>query len=323
MPAEINSIAYWGEKPWHGLGTELQNPATAAEAIAAAKLDWEVDTVPIYAAVGMNDMRAIPHYRATVRRDTQVSLGVVGRTYTPLQNRDAFAFFDNVVGGKQAMYHVVGALGRGERVWMLAKLPNAMRLRRSDDVVEKYLLLVNSHNGTSSLRMFFTPIRVVCNNTLTAALHSRNATEGIALRHSADITQKVQQAQHVLGFAIKTYSQLEESFETLAAKQITGTWLDEYIADVFPVANEAKLSGKTKTIRAKAKALFESPSNMLPGTAGTAWAAYNCVTEYVDHLRVVRKLQQDPSRQLDNTWLGSGAELKAQALKIALRKVAA
>ena len=142
MPANINTMMYVGEKPWHGLGKRLENAATSAEAIKAAGLDWKVTKEPLFLEGGTRLEKAL----ATVREDTGAVLGVVGKVYQPLQNKDAFKFFDAVVGIKEAMYHTAGALGDGECVWILAKLPGVVRVV-GDDITEKYLLLTNRHDG--------------------------------------------------------------------------------------------------------------------------------------------------------------------------------
>jgi phage/plasmid-like protein (TIGR03299 family) len=169
------SMFYVNEVPWHGLGTRLSGPATAAEAIKAAKLDWTVAKVPLYAVQGETSVR-VPDAYGVIREDLWGQpacpvLGIVGKHYTPLQNAEAFTFFDPIVGQNAAIYHTAGAIRDGERIWLLAKLPSQIVVV-GDDVADKYLLLSNSHDGGSAVQVKFTPVRVVCNNTLTLALSS-------------------------------------------------------------------------------------------------------------------------------------------------------
>ena len=174
MSANVESMMYHGERPWHKLGKPLDHPATATEAITAAGLDWSVTLSPCYAG-GEGDEVDAPKYlpiagkRAVVRTDRQLAIGVVGTRYRPIQNTDAFGFFDAVVGEGKAIYETAGSLNDGRRIWMLARVPGDIWVADEDNV-KKYLLLCNSHDGGSPLRALFTPIRVVCENTLRAAL---------------------------------------------------------------------------------------------------------------------------------------------------------
>lgn len=315
MAHNIDNMMYVGAAPWHGLGKALAEPATSAEAIAAAGMDWEVELMPVYAHPQGLDAVKVPNKFATVRKDRVSALGVVGKNYTVVQNREAFGFFDSVVGEGKAVYEVAGSLGQGEQIWILAKLPGEMRVGK-DDVVEKNLLLVNSHDGMSSLKMFFTPIRVVCQNTLSASLGMRKAGEGINLRHHANITDKVRQAQNALGIANKKYDELGQQFSHLASVKVNTQWLEDYVKLCFPAVDPEKTSTVLNNTRRRVMELVDSPSNTLVGSSGTAWGAYNAVTEFVDHARGGKSRQGDS--RLRSIWMGSGAQLKESALNIAM-----
>lgn len=324
MAANVDSMMYYGQVPWHGMGTELDHPATSEEAIQAAGLDWEVrcGNITVAADEVLKKPVDIPDHYCTVRMDKKVPLGIVGRLYTPIQNREAFSFFDAVVGEKKAIYQVAGALGAGETVWILAKLPEDIRIIGTDDIINKYLLLTNKHDGTMSLRMFFTPIRVVCQNTLSAALSARKGGEGVTLRHFPDIHKKSDQATKTLGVAMDYYRELAEAFNELARFEVKGTdWLHDFLETVMPTPEGREASTRLMNIRTGMEERFESPSNSLPGIKHTAWAAYNAVTEYVDHVRKVPKTDEDKTRRLGNIWLGSGAQIKEKALYVALDKI--
>ena len=306
---------YTGERPWHGLGVELDKPATAEQAIKAAQMGWEVKKVPVHLPDGVE----IPGHFATVREDTGVALGVVGDQYQPIQNKNAFSFFDSVVGEGQAIYHTAGSLGQGERVWILAKLPEIIRVT-VEDVVEEFLLLTNSHNGWSSLRMFYTPVRVVCQNTLNMALGGA-ARKGIAIRHSGDIRNKIGEAQRALGLAIEFYSEFAEVSALLRNRALAMKELDVYLKGVVPDPKGGAISTRAQNVRQEMTRLFESgKGNTLPGVRGTLWAAVNAVAEYADHVRSPRA--KDPadraSNRLESIWFGSGATLKSRAWDQAL-----
>lgn len=313
MSANVQSMFYYGEVPWHGLGTELLGPATAEEAIVASGQDWEVECRALVTDSGIK----LPAHRATVRKDTGQVLGVVGRRYTPVQNRHGFEFFDEVVGAGQAIYHTAGVLGCGERVWILAKLPESIEVAKGD-VVDKYLTLINSHDGTFALRMFFTPIRIVCQNTLTAAFEGYNSKTdpGITLKHYPNILTKVKQAQDALGLANGFYKNFAEASQVLVQRQLNEKELLSYIEAVIP-GNSTQVKNRRQVVRE----LFDGPKNSLPSIVGSAWSAYNAVTEYVDYAKKVVKADVQPSRRLDSVWFGAGANLKARAWDEALALV--
>jgi phage/plasmid-like protein (TIGR03299 family) len=240
-------MMYVGQVPWHGLGTKLHRPATAEEAIRAANLDWEVEK-KLLIAVGGTVMQPTGKY-AVVRKDLWDKkrdlfgnpncpiLGIVGEDYTPLQNREAFAFFDSIVGAGAAIYHTAGALGQGERVWILAKLPDAIKVANTD-ITDKYLLLSNSHDGNSAVQIKFTPIRVVCNNTLTLAL--RQGPPAVWVSHTKDIHKRLELAKRTLGIIHRGYEEIEAAFQNMARVDMDDQRLRRYLKQVFPDPRDRK-----------------------------------------------------------------------------------
>lgn len=322
MPHELattngrTAMMYAGEVPWHGLGTKLDEPATAQEAIEAAGLDYLAELRDIQTENGT----PIPTRKAVVRSDSGDVLGVVGNSYVPVQNYRAFGFLDAVVVDGSLRYHTAGALGKGERVWMLAKLPDDIRVKGSDDITEKYLLLSNSHDGSSSLRVHFTPIRVVCANTLAIAAR-RGRGQGVSIIHKGDLAAKVRQAQEVLGFAKRFYDDVQEQIERLARHYPSPRQLEEYFQQVYP-DSPAGPSTRARNIRDEFLRLFEHGiGHDMPEIRHTTWTALNAVTEYVDHYRSTRgKSEHDrASHRLESAWFGSGARLKERAWELALQ----
>jgi phage/plasmid-like protein (TIGR03299 family) len=312
------SMFYIGEAPWHGLGTRLKEPATAAEAIKEARLDWRVTKEPLHVRKGRR-YYVVPNQFAVVREDQRKrgkcqALGVVGSEYTPLQNDEAFAFFDPIVGMKDAaIYHTAGVLGNGERVWILAKLPSEI-LVVGDDIVNKYLLLSNSHDGTSSVQVKFTPIRVVCENTLLMALE-RGPT--VRVTHTRHVRERLEQAQRLLGIISDRFTEIEKQFKAMAAVQVDKNRLAEYLGYVFrdPLDSENRKARQRVALdRSWAAYFFESRSNQQKGVRGTLWAAYNGVTEYIDH----RGGRQSGDPHLNSIWFGDGYLVKARAYKVAV-----
>jgi len=317
------SMMYYGDPPWHGLGTRLDKPATSEEAIKAANLDWQVTLKPMFASDDAG-MAPAKQRQAVVREDLWGKkdcpvFGVVGKGYTPLQNAEAFGFFDAVVGEKAAMYHTAGALGQGERVWILAKLPGEIQVV-GEDITDKFLLLSTGHDGRTSVQLRFTPVRVVCQNTLSMALQ-RDACVSVA--HTPDLFKDLEDAKLAMGLIQRRYEEIGRSFQRLARVPMTGSRLGQYLRLVFPDPknrdDETQLSHVLKHRQAAAMHFAAGRGNDIVGVRGTLWAAYNGVTGYIDYGRS----QYTGSRRLRNIWFGQGARDKVRAHAIAQRLAAA
>jgi len=302
------SMMYVGEVAWHKLGTKLDKPATAAEAIEAAGLDFTVDKTPLRTTYFEGPIEG--HF-ATVRTDTFQALGVVGSRYEPVQNRDAFTLFDELVGEGEAIYHTAGALGKGERIWLLAKLPDYIRIN-GNDIVEKFLLLTNSHDGSSPVRVKLTPIRVVCENTLAIAL--AGAEQEVRIRHTANAQVKLKEAHEVLGLSNWLYAELDRIFNGMSERKLTGEEMKGYVRAVFPEPPRVYHRSNVPKIHEKVVELAETGAGV-ELARGTLWGAYNAVTEFVDHCRLSKA---DDSARLKSTWFGSGERIKKQAFKVAV-----
>lgn len=311
------SMFYINEVPWHNLGTKLDKPATAQEAIQAAQLDWPVIKLPLTAGskhIPVPDKFAVVRKTSNIVQKSDPVLGVVGKDYTPLQNRDAFRFFDPIVGQDAAVYHTAGALGNGERVWILAKLPGHIRVAK-DDISEKYLLLSNSHDGKSSVQIKFTPVRVVCQNTLTLALNEGSVYRVI---HHADVRTKLDNAHQMLGLITERFDEVEETFQQMSRVKMDTNRLSEYLATVYPEVKEADKMELVNRDRSWSEFFFDQGrGNRLPGVAGSLWAAFNGVTEWVDH----RKSRQNENQRLVSSWYGSSYQTKARAFSVANEKM--
>ena len=306
------SMFYVEETPWHGLGTRLNQPATAQEAIQAAQLDWNVTKEPVYTNVG--DARiAVPDTYAVIREGSKAPvLGVVSKDYTPLQNVEAFSFFDPIVGENAAVYHTAGALGNGERIWLLAKLPGQIRVA-GDDVADKYLLLSNSHDGKGSVQIKFTSVRVVCQNTLTLALYGG---ETFRLVHTPDVKRRLKEAGQLLAQIRNRYSSTEEALQAMARVSMNQERLREYLTQVFPEADPADEAVVARVHKARQWSEYffdQGRGNRMPGVNGTLWAAFNGVTEWLDH----RKTRQNPGQRLNSLWFGENYRVKARAFALA------
>lgn len=219
------------EKAWHGLGQIVEQYPTSAEAIQHAGLDYEVIKSPLYTkgsgitqtANGIeagNEEQHVPNYFANIRSDNNALLGVVGKDYHIVQNKDAFEFFDAIVGGGDGiLYETAGALGNGERIFITAKLPDYIRVGNGDDVTEKYIFLTTSHDGSGSITAAFTPIRIVCQNTLNASL--RHMTNVVRIKHTSGAKGRLENAHKIMGLANTLSNQLEGIFNDWTKVQVT------------------------------------------------------------------------------------------------------
>jgi len=310
-----------GGAPWHTLGTALDGPATAEEAIVTAGLDWTIDLVPLQTTEGAG----IDFAKAVKRSDTGDIFDIVGVDWRPIQNHQAFGFLDAVAGEGKVRYETAGALGRGERVWMLARLEGLIRVGRTDDTVNKYLLFSNTHKANFSAKAFFTPIRVVCQNTLTAALGRAAIDKGITIRHTGQIESKVNEAQRVLGLAVRYYDDLGPVINRLAAhrpgvKQVESYFKAMYPDPVDPVASP-RAAKNAEEKRGMLHQLFEGGLGQdMPGIKGSTWALYNAVTEAVDYRRGSPRGRSEvgASKHLESMWFGTGQAIKAKAWECAL-----
>lgn len=324
MPANVESMMSVKEKPWHGIGTVVDEYQTAEQALVTAGLDWQVSKQPVfYLKDGQHE--AVKDKFVMVRSDNNVEVGVVGKSYTALQNSEAFSFMDAVIGTKEAIYETAGSLGRGEKVWMMAKIDGVLRINETDDVVEKYLLVSNSHNGSSMVNVALTSVRVVCANTLTWALNEAKQTNKVfKFRHSKNMGEKVIQARESLNLVNSWFDNFNVVANSMANTPLNQAKFKEFVKGIGLDPNATK--GKEKSTVETLTNLFENgDGNNIKGVKRTLWAALNGVTQYVDHERSTRKTgtfnSKDEAR-LASAWFGSGNTMKEKALEVAVGMVA-
>ncbi len=307
MAHEIESMFFNGETPWHGLGVRLPEAPTTGEAIRAAGLDWHVITRPCVTVDGV----PVPA-QATVRESDGRVLGVVGPAYEPLQNREAFAFFDPLVAAGDVTLETAGSLRDGQRVWVLARLARdpVVIVKQADDVVLRYLLLSNSHDGTLAVRVGFCPIRVVCANTMAIA-HEHATSKLLRIKHTKGVNDTLTEIREAMNLASAEFEATAEQLRRLAATPIVADDLKKYVKRVFELGDADDAQDEAgKRILSRVTPLFEEGrGNDLPGVRGTLWAAYNSVTEYllcrIRHKRYYADSRIMPRRALCSTDVGA------------------
>ena len=308
MSALVESLFYCRTEPWHGLGTRVEEAPTSKDAIVASGLDWKVDSKPMFLADGTK----VPDAFANVRNTDNSVLGIVGNRYTIVQNTEAFSFTDNLIG-EGCVYETAGSLKNGKQIWLLAHLPETVQIA-GDDVMP-YLCFTNTHDGTGSVRVFMTPIRVVCNNTLNQALKTAKRTW--SARHTGSIEVKLREATQTLELANKYMTELKATSEELALKKIDEDKLLRFIEELVPVEDEMSKKQK-ENIRDLRNDIWYRYTYApdLSVIEPTLYRFVNAVADTTTHREPSRKTANWRENQFSNIIAGS--DLLDKAYQIAL-----
>lgn len=334
MPDNVGEMFYCGEVPWHKKGNKLTQPATAEEAIQAGRLDWGVKLVPIQTDERLP--RGITRRMAVVRDDRESGdpnavLGVVHPHFRPLQNREAMEVFDGLLGRRQRVYHTGGYLGNGEVIWLLAKLPKDITIG-DKDVVEPYMLLTNSHDGTIAIDFRLTTVRVVCQNTLALAMRGDKSSHIFKRAHRVNVETLRTEAEDFYKLCAKAAADLGSTFKAMHEMRFERDQLARLVADLLPLPRppaRLQLDGSVrrqyqtrvhKIMGARegiatifAKGLSDGVT--IPPAEETLWGALNAVTAFVDHKENIG------GDRYAHILFGSGATLKQKAYGLAMARL--
>jgi len=322
MSADVEAMFYAGQVPWHGIGTAVPLEVTSDEAIKIGGLDWDVEVAPIVS----NDQKrtSVDDYRITRRVTDNAILGVVKANFVPIQNRDAFQMFDKVNGRKEAIYHTAGSLRGGSKVFILAKLPGVIEVGKNIgkvDEVERYLLLSNAHDGSCPLQMIFTPVRVVCSNTLAMALHSNNGYEvtktapRVKVRHTKHAHKMMVEAERTMGAALGYYKKFGDFADFFYSKQLSSNQVKGVTETVFPPNKKKIVTPAVLGHRTAVEELFVSGKGH-DKIAGSAWALLNAFAEYADHSYAASGNKKTADDRSYSILMGGARGLKQRAEKI-------
>lgn len=293
---------------WHKLGKVLESTFTAEEAITAAGLDWTVEKRQLWRCNGGAQMVEESGTYAVVRTDTDRTLGIVHQMYTAYQNTQ-LADFLNAVIGLGAKLESAGSLYNGAKVWFLANLSESYDVVPGDQM-NSYALFMNGHDGRTRFRVVPTSVRVVCQNTLSLA--TKKETVGMTIRHDGRLMENIKQAQIALGLVHTTSQRLELEAKALAKTQMRQADLAAYF--VRQVDALQFTEARKREVMQELAVLEAAETNNLPGMRGTAWAAYNIWSEWVDHAQ--RRTSADA--RLESIWMGAGNRQKNKAWESAL-----
>jgi len=338
-----NAMFYVGKTPWHGLGKKLEIEPSTEEALKLAGLDWKVYKTETYIKLTDNsklspryfnyfntkDAYHSTDYCCTYRLEHDVAkdkpspviLGHVSKKYEVLQNIEAFQPFDEVLLDNGYTYETAGAVKDGQKIWILAKAPDQLTV--GDDAIDKYVLLFNSHNGSTGVTMKPTMVRVVCNNTLEYALNSQS-DKGISLRHTTGVKERLDTMTHALETCDGDVEAAINIMRLMNEAEVNREVMDTYFQAVFPMLENRDTVAYNPVTKRKipnfAKPQYEKLAHNFKygkGNKGkTMWDAYNAITEYVDH----NKNYADPMSSIGFGW---GRDVKSNAFKIARKYVKA
>lgn len=309
----VESMMYVGKTPWHGLGTPIpeEKKLSVGEAIVAAGLDWQVELRRVYTECPDGDASAgiLDHF-AVCRVSDNAFMGLVGPDYVPLQNKEALEWFQPFLDSNAATLETAGSLNGGKQVWALAKIRDGNMDVGKNDPVAHYILLSNAHGGSVSVRVGFTPIRVVCNNTLMMAYESE-ASRLLRVRHTVKMHYNLELIREIMNAASREFSATVEQYRILHRRGIDTVGLERYVKIVFSLPDDGG-----KELIPNIIYLFENGRGHKEA-GETYWGAYNAVTEYLNYFR---------GRTQDNTlsslWFGDSTRINRHALTTALKMAA-
>ena len=303
------SMAYAGETPWHGLGTKVLPDLTPEQMLKAAGLDWRVEKIPLFGE--MNGVQIPTKAEALVRDVDQKVLSIVTDSWNPVQNEEAFEFFAEYVQAGDMEMHTAGSIKGGQHIWALAKIKDSFFDLFGGDKTEGFLLFSNPHQFGKSITVQFTPIRVVCNNTLTLSL-DMNHKSSVAVNHRREFdAESVKETLGIASFKLEKY---KEMAQFLGSKRASNENIVEYFNRVFPMTTGAKKDEGKLASRA-ARQAFEL-LEVQPGAEfarGSWWQAFNAVTYLVDH-----ESGRSADTRLTSAWFGGNKDRKVKALNLAV-----
>lgn len=313
MSHMVETMAYAGKTPWHGLGKKVKEGLTPDQMLKEAGLDWVVSKRPAYYK-DKDKYHMSPDYNLLVREGDNNVLGPCGKNYTPIQNKEVFKFFNKFCKAGDMFMDTAGSLDNGRQVWGLANIRKGFTLPGGDDV-EGHLLISHPHIWGKALTIMFTPIRVVCNNTLTMALNDAKSNQRFRMAHVTEFNDDmIGKAELALGLANTQLDTFKQQAGFLAKKKYKEPKVEEFIAHLYQptvVMEKSKLDKFNRTAKTVHELISTQPGAKM--SEGTWWSALNAVTYYVDHVS-----GNDRNATLNSAWFGAKSVQKRKALTMAL-----
>ena len=304
MSAEVETMVYVREKPWHGLGVRVEEALTSAQALEIAKLDWNIEPKPIYDGNG----NVIKGFYANTRDKDSKVMGIVGSRYTVVQNRQAFEFTDALIG-EGIKYETAGSLKGGRKIWLLGRMPERYI---AGDKVEPYICFTNTHDGTGAVRACMTPIRVVCNNTLNLALSQ--AKRSWSTPHRGDVIGRIDEARQTLQLADEYLIKLDETADRLANERFDEGDVKKALDTMFAVPKDASDRQKKTADDAKNEVILYMMRPDIEQFLWTKWGFVNAVSDYVGHSNPIRQTKNYEANRWESIIGGNTIFDKAVAI---------
>ena len=306
------AMAYAGDLPWHGLGKKVPNDLSPEQMLKAANLDWTVERRPMFFKSDKGDV--LTNSCALVRSTDEKLLTVVSNQWNPVQNKDAFEFFSDFVNAGDMEMHTAGSLKSGQIVWAMAKIKDSFELF-GGDTVEGHLLFTNPHQFGRSIDIRFTPIRVVCNNTLSFALNAESKS-AVKVNHRSQFD--ADEVKAMLGIASEKLASYKEQAAFLGSKKYQKETIIEYFNRVFPtlskdqtLKNDLRKAPISRQAEEAVAVLHTQPGARF--AEGSWWQAFNTITYLTDH-----KLGRSGDTRLTSAWYGQNRIKKEKALDLAI-----
>lgn len=309
MSANVETMFYVRETPWHGLGTRVENAPASIDALILAGLDWQVVQKDVYAEDGAQ----IPGYKVNARDNDDAPLGIVSDRYKVVQNEDAFQFTDDLLG-EGVTYETAGALQGGKKVWMLARMPH--RYIIAGDEITPYLVVMNSHDGSSGIKVAMTPIRVVCQNTLNLALGS--AKRAWTTRHTENVMSRVHEARETLQLVETYMGELGRGIDALSKIKLTDKKVMEFMAEFFPVEPdmpETQRKNNQRLLEDMKRRYWDAPD--LADVGRNGYRFVNAVSDFATHAEPIRRTKNYGENLFLRTVEGNPMIDKAYRLALA------
>jgi phage/plasmid-like protein (TIGR03299 family) len=316
MTANVETMFYRQETPWHGLGTRVEDYLNSADAIKAAELDWTVSKRETHFENNNGEQIMIPDHYAIVRDSDESVLGTVGKVWEPLQNTEAFDFTDALLtegcdtldplalDGECPRYETAGSLKNGQMIWLLAKMPIEIRIQ-GEDAVDMFLLFSNGHDGKHAVQAAITPVRVVCQNTLNLAMATTK--QKFSIRHSSQMKDKIEAARLALGMTFAYAHEFEDMANRLAEIDVTLDGFKRLATHLSP----------SEDIQNRIVEKWQTSNTLTDEQRKTGWGAVNAVGEY---FQWGRNPYKGAESRFANDMFGDSAVARDKAVRLLLAR---